>query len=273
MEVGVTYPTIFNVTCKQLIEICKKQGIKNYSNKKKALIIDLINKSNISTIYLNTRSHDKKITRNEVQAHGFKWESEIILKHFRIVPESITYCSKMDIPIELNTISYVNISIKTTCNPKVICMADALSLFKATIKRVPLHLIVIIYVQEDLIKRIKEIIEINLCDAHELLFGTISQEELSHLDSIIKTVPQKRTPSLEEHATMYALKDELQKKTYLQLNIKCNSQQSRLQCSFNKFQDFITKNTDRICYRSDDNCYYDVKLSATIESGPRKFKK
>ena len=294
-------------TCKQLIDLCKKHGIKNYSNKKKALIIDLINKSNISTVFANTRSHDRAIpiarspdcaipiarspdcaieygdekacakkitiTRTEVQNHGFIWESEILFKCFKLAPGSITYCNAMDIPQEKNMISYVNISIKTTCNPKVICMADAISLYKHTAKCETLHLLIIIYEQIDIGKKIKEIIEIDLQSAHELLFGDLSFAELSALNTLIRKVPQKRSPSAEEHSQMYSLRNELQKKCYLQLNIKCNSQQSRLQCSFNKFHEFLARYPERIIYRSYNNLYNDIELSEVLYIGPRTFKK
>jgi hypothetical protein len=261
-------------TCKQLIEICKRHGIKNYSNKKKALIIDLIIKSNISTVFTNTRSHDAKIKhRTEVQSHGFIWESEILSKRFGIMPGEISYSNAMDIPEEHNLISSVNISIKTTCNPKMICMADAMSLYKHTASNASFNLLVIIYAQIDLGKKIAEIVEINLQDSHDLLFGKLGIDELAGLDTLIKKVPQKRSPTTEEHEEIYNMRDKLQKKCYLQLNVKCNSQQSRLQCSFNKFQEFIAMNPERIIYHSRNNIYHDISLTEILGIPPRKFKK
>jgi hypothetical protein len=146
-------------------------------------------------------------------------------------------------------------------------MADAMTLYRHK----SFHMIVIIYEQIYIGKQIKEIIEINLTESHELLFGDLSLSELSELDSLIKKVPQKRSPTNEEHEAMYALRDTLQQKCYLQLNIKCNSQQSRLQCSFNKFQDFIKKCPDRILYHSFNNTYHDVNLTEVLNIKPRTF--
>ena len=77
----------------------------------------------------------------------------------------------------------------------------------------------------------------------------------------VKEIPNKRKPTKEEHRIMYELRDKIQKKSnYIKLNIKCNSTQSRVQCSFNKFKLFLEEiKHNRILsddYTSDDYWFY-----------------
>ena len=75
---------------------------------------------------------------------------------------------------------------------------------------------------------------------------------------------------------MYTIRDELQKRSgAIRFDIKCNSTQSRLQCSFNKFQSFLTNNPTKIIAKSDtsqSNKFYNGSITHQIQSSPRKFK-
>jgi 4-hydroxybenzoate polyprenyltransferase len=55
-------------------------------------------------------------------------------------------------------------------------------------------------------------------------------------------------------------------------NIKCNSTQSRLQCSFNRFQEFIEKNPEKIVAKSNTNEFRGGSISPSIISSRRNFK-
>ena len=70
-----------------------------------------------------------------------------------------------------------------------------------------------------------------------------------------KIVPQKRKPTKEEYDKMYELRDAIQPfMGAIHLDIKCNSTQSRLQCSLNRFQEFMQKYPERIVAKSDAIC-------------------
>ena len=59
--------------------------------------------------------------------------------------------------------------------------------------------------------------------------------------------------------------------TAIHLDIKCNSQQSRLQCSFNHFQEFLAKNPDRIIAQSSSGSFRGGSITEEIASGRRTF--
>jgi hypothetical protein len=217
--------------------------------------------------------------RKEVQAHGFSWEKELITNVYRATPEelkNIKYTSKMDLPSELNHLDDCDLSIKTSCSPNAVCMADCLRIFDEVSSGKPLHLVVVHYKQDDTknTKKITSIIEIDLTYSTDLLFGTLTRAQIEELDKAVKAVPQKRKPTEEEYKTMYSIRDKLQESSgALHLDIKCNSTQSRLQCSFNHFQSFIEKNPTRIVSRSDTNEFRGGKITYEINSSRRVFKK
>jgi hypothetical protein len=71
---------------------------------------------------------------------------------------------------------------------------------------------------------------------------------------------------------MYEMKDKLDAKMDLfQINIKCNSQQSRIQCSINKFKKFIEEHPERIIAQSNTSEFRGGKISNEINSGQRVF--
>lgn len=217
----------------------------------------------------------------EVQAHGFSWEKDILQNVYNITQDelkSIKYTSKMDLPAHLNRLDHCNVSIKTTCNANSVCMADCLRVFDAVDNNIPIHLIVIEYQQNDLTntKHIKHIIEIDLTSSRELLFGNLTRQDLEELDTAVKNVPQKRKPTSDEYEYMYAIRNRLLKQSgALHLDIKCNSTQSRLQCSFNRFQEFVSKNPNRIVARSNHTSPNEFKggvIKSAIKSARRVFK-
>jgi hypothetical protein len=214
--------------------------------------------------------------KKEVQAHGFLWERQLLTRVYGATSEEIatlSYTSPYDLPVAMNRVTKANLSIKTT-GSTTICMGDALRIFdEVSAKEGPLHLTVIRYAQETpTTKRIKEIIEVNLTDSQTLLFGTATRADIEALDRLVKAVPQKRSPTPEEHAAIYALQRSLKAKLKgIYLNVKCNSQQSRLQCSFNKWAAFIAANPDRIVAKSTGASLHGGAIDETIESGPRKF--
>ena len=217
--------------------------------------------------------------RKEVQGHGFSWEKEIISRVYGVTAEElagIKYTSKMDLPSHLNRLDGCDVSIKTSCSANAVCMADCLRIFDEVSSGKPLHLVVIHYKQDDSTntKKITGIIEIDLTDSREALFGSLTRAQIEELDAAVKSVPQKRKPTEEEYTKMYAIRDALQPSCgALHLDIKCNSTQSRLQCSFNHFQTFIEKNPSRVTAKSSTNEFRGAAISAEIQSSRRTFKK
>lgn len=217
--------------------------------------------------------------RNEVQAHGFSWERELICNVFGVTIEvykQIKYNSKMDLPANLNRLDGCDVSIKTSCNLNTVCMADCLRVFDAVTSGNSFHMVVVHYNQDDTnnTKNIIAITEIDLTDSRDLLFGTLGRCQIEELDKLVKSVPQKRKPTQEEHRKMYIMRDNLQIMSgAIHLDIKCNSSQSRLQCSFNRFQEFIEKNPKKIVAKSNNNEFRGGAISACITSFRRILRK
>jgi hypothetical protein len=218
------------------------------------------------------------MARTEVQSHGFSWEKELIANVYRATFEElhhIGYTNKTDLPAILNRLDGCDVSIKTSGSPNAVCMADCLRIFDAVSSGIPLHMVVIHYTQDDVAKtkNVSTITEIDLTNSRELLFGTLSREQLEELDRAVKAVPQKRKPTPEEYAAMYSLRDSLQDLSgAIHLDIKCNSTQSRLQCSFNRFRSFVESNSNRVIAKSTDHTFRGRVISPQIQSSRRVFK-
>ncbi len=216
--------------------------------------------------------------RREVQAHGFSWEKSLLALYGATEEEikSIPYCSKIDLPAAYNRITNCDLSIKTSCSKNAVCMGDCLRVYDAIAAGTPLHLTTVFYAQNDAAKTkaLTEVLEVDLTNSLSVLFGTLTREQLLTLDQRVKAVPQKRKPTPEEYTAMYALRDTLQPLSgALHLDIKCNSQQSRLQCSFNRFQTFLEANPTRVIARSSTPTLHGKELLASVASGRRQFKK
>ena len=216
---------------------------------------------------------------NEVQKHGFTWEDEVIWNVFHVSDDArkqIEYTAKMDLPAVLNKLDGCDVSIKTTGSQNIVCMADCLRVYDSICSNKPLHLIVVTYNQDDVDnkKKLKEIIQVNITGLKDELFGNIMREDIEELDKAVKRVPQNRKPTLEEHKAMFDIQKILKEKSgAIYPNIKCNSTQSRLQCSFNQFREFIKRNPDKVVAQSNTNEFRGGFISMELESGRRKLKK
>ena len=212
----------------------------------------------------------------EVQAHGFKWEKQLLQQVYHATGEelkSIGYTCPHDLPSHLNRLDGSNLSIKTTGKANTVCMADVSRVFDSVSSGEPIHLVVIHYVQKGHTKSIVSIIEMNLTNSKELLFGSLTRLQVEELDALVKLVPSKRKPTQEEKNTQKRLRDSLQALSgAIYFNIKCNSTQSRLQCSFNQFQEFIKKNPERVVARSDSHEFRGGSIDPDIVSRRRILK-
>jgi hypothetical protein len=229
------------------------------------------------TSSLSERGVGKRSVPTEVQAHGFSWEKDMMRMIYHMTEEeikSIPYTSKVDIPAAFNRLDHCDVSIKASCNPHMICMADGLRFYDSVRSGTPIHMIVVHYCQLGDIKKIVTITEVDLTDSCEALFGSLTRADIETLDRAVKAVPQKKKPTEEERKTMYDIRDSLQKQSgAIHLDIKCNSTQSRLQCSFNRFQQFLESHPTRIVAKSNTHEFRGGALSPEIVSSRRVFKK
>ena len=215
----------------------------------------------------------------EVQKHGFSWEKELLLHVYGATDEElkqIKYTNKMDLPASLNKKDQVDLSIKTTCSSNAVCMADCLRVYDAVSSGKPIHMVVVQYMQNDEThrKKVVRITEVDLTNSTRLLFGSLVRSQIEHLNTAVKAVPYYSAPTPQEYKKMYTIRDEYQPFSgAIHLDIKCNSQQSRLQCSFNHFQEFLKQNPDRIIAQSDCASFRGGSISEEIDSPRRVFKK
>lgn len=214
----------------------------------------------------------------EVQKHGFSWEKDLIHNVYGATPAemaAVKYTSKMDLPGALNHKDGVDVSIKATGTPNSVCMADCLRVYDEVSSGKPLHLTVVTYKQDDEAntKTLTAVTEVDLTNSVAQLFGTITRAQIEELDRAVKAIPQKRAPTPEERVTIYGIRDRLQPLSgAIHLDIKCNSQQSRLQCSFNRFQTFLKDHPGRIIAQSTTGDFRGGKIIEIISSARRVFK-
>ena len=226
---------------------------------------------------------EKKLTtvkkeRNEVQKHGFTWQDQLLTNVYKATTEeldSIKYTAAIDLPAKFNHINpNVNLSIKTSNTLNTVCMGYPINIYNhVNNKEIRYHMTVVFYEQiDETKKKIIKIIEVDLSDSKDILFKDITIEEIEELSNYVKSIPEKRSPTKEEHKKMYEMKDKLDlKMDVFQINIKCNRQQSRIQCSINKFKKFIEEHPERIIAQSINGEFRGGKISNEINSGPRVF--
>ena len=212
-----------------------------------------------------------------VQGHGFSWEKDIVTHVYGASKEelgTVKYTSKMDLPAHLNKLDGVDLSVKTTMRFNSVCMADAKRIFDAVSSGNRFHMVVIHYNQEGDTKTVANITEVDLTNSVILLFGSVGIDQIGVLDALIKSVPQKRRPTEEEYKAIYELRDAIQKLSgAIHFDPKVNSQQSRLQCSFNHFDRFLKEHPERIVAQSTSCEFRGGRISHAIKGNRRIFKK
>ena len=219
----------------------------------------------------------------EVHKHGFSWEKSLLCGVYGAQEgelKGVGYTCNTDLPAALNRLDAgVGVSIKTAGLTNAVCMGDCLRVFDATsgaADAAPLHMTVVHYSQDDAagVKKLAAVTEVDLTGSAPLLFGSITRAELEALDRMVKAVPQKRSPNPEEHAAMYTVRDWLLPHCRaIHLDIKCNSQQSRLQCSFSRssFQQFLAEHPERVVARSTTAEFRGGRIVEVVASARRVF--
>jgi hypothetical protein len=202
----------------------------------------------------------------ESQAHGFTWENQVA-NCFGYTPEKKRYTAALDVPSEKNTVlPGVAISVKTA-GGKSVDMGDICRIWKETGSDAPLHLVVVFYNQEETTKKFREVVEVNLTGARPLLFGELTEEEITSYADYVKKMTK------EEAAT----KDYLTRGTalsarsgFLGVRPKVDSKkQKRVQCSFPNFEKFCKAHPDRVISTSTTPELRGMAIAGEIVSGRR----
>ena len=214
----------------------------------------------------------------EVQKHGFIWEKQLLTHVYGATDheiQNISYTSKLDLPAQLNRLDMCGVSVKTSGSPNSVCMACALHLYDVVGDNAdPIHLTVVHYKQDGTTKNITTIVELDLTGSRNELFGNLTRSQIEELDKSVKTVPRNRKPTDDEYKEMYFIRDSLQSQSgAIHIDIKCNSTQSRLQCHFNQFQQFIEQNPQRVVAKSTTNEFRGGAISPQLVSSSRVIKK
>jgi hypothetical protein len=216
----------------------------------------------------------------EVQKHGKVWEKHILCAAYGCTEDElkgIGYTAAKDLPAHLNHLNGVTISMKCRGEGGEVCMGDALRVYDAAKSGEAVHMTLCTWTQSDpTTKKVVNLMEVDLAGAFDALFGSLTREQVALLDARVKKVPQKRRPTEEEHAAMYALKEALEAQTgAIKLRIKCDSKQSRLQCAFSasSFQGFLDANPGRIVATMVDGQFHGKPVLMEVTSSPRVFKK
>ena len=240
---------------------CKQKGHNIRTCKK-------VNINSENKINIQRKKPNNIKMRTESQAHGLIFE-DYVKKHIYGCTENVPYTNEIDIPSNSNNLS-VNISIKTTGNENLVCLADAKN-FYDKLQEEPLYMCVIVYEQKENSKILKKIIEIDLSNSKKILFGSLTRTQIEELDKLIKCIPKGKV-STTDRKKIHDLKKELNKFSgYVCLNPKVDSKgQRRLQCSFNKFKKFIQENPQMINLESNNGKFRGGEIPEEIVSPPRK---
>ncbi len=210
----------------------------------------------------------------ESQKHGFVWQNDMMAKVYKIpqaVIASEKYTAAHDVPAAHNGLDHVDLSIKTTGNAKRVDMGDALRIFDTVSSGSKFHMTVIHWVQDGGKKCLVSITEIDLTNSKELLFGTLTREEIVALDSAVKAFPKGCSAKDPTCAPITALCESLSAKSgAIQLNKKIDSKsQRRLQCSFNNFSGFVAAHPELLIASSTTGEFRGGAIQECIDSSSR----
>jgi hypothetical protein len=173
------------------------------------------------------------------------------------------YTSTHDIPAQFN--DGIDASIKSSVGDTCDC-GDALRMFNNSMLE-QYQMIRGRFEQVGTQKHLREVHLLNLALSRELLWGSITLEEVIRLNELTKTFrPGKEDIRKEVHK----LKKELNAKSgFMQFRPKMDSKQHRLQCSIPKWSKLVQKHEDRVIYHTTNGMFKGTQLTLVRESGRR----
>lgn len=213
----------------------------------------------------------------ENQAHGKIWEKDIAINVYKVTEEefnSFSHGACIDVPREFNHLDGTDLSIKCSCGNSI-DMADIGRIFKKFNSGEKIHLVLIRCVQiNPTTKKVKDIIEVDLTNSGELLFGTVTQSEIDEFVEYIKAIPHYGRTA-EHQKTYKQMASVLNKKSgWISYSPKVDSEkQRRVQGHFKNFSKFVKENPERVIAQSQTGDFRGGKIAEEIVSTPRLRKK
>ncbi|ABT14941.2 hypothetical protein NY2A_B542R [Paramecium bursaria Chlorella virus NY2A] len=201
------------------------------------------------------------------QHHGFVFENELRHKVF-LIPTRSNDVNTHDISKNQNRFDAIeNISIKTT-GKKDICCGDIIRFYDYDFSDAN-TMIVGQYTQTTTHKKIDRIIEIKYDKKlHEVLFGTITRDELIAYVDMVKALPRGRI-SKSKRDEILSMKKELEKThgMYIQISPKIDSgNQRRVQCRIRNVDDLVEKNPENLLSISTTGVVRGIAINTIIAS-------
>ena len=197
------------------------------------------------------------------QQNGHDFDNEI-KKIYNV--HSVSYTSPHDIPAELN--EGIPASIKSSVGDTCDC-GDALRMFnKSQLDKYQMIRGRFEQVAEQ--KHLREIHLVNLSNSTELLWGSLTPDEVTALSELTKTF----RPGREDIRTaVHLMKKELNAKSgIMQFRPKMDSEQHRLQCSIPKWVNFIKSNPARVIEHTTTGLFRGTQLTL-IKDSLRRIRK
>ena len=192
---------------------------------------------------------------SQQNGHDFDNEMKAIFK-----VTDVGYTSVHDIPAQFNggTDASVKSSVGDTCD-----CGDAIRMWHNSL--LPnYHMIRGRFEQVGTQKHLREVHEVNLSLSTELLWGTLTLDEITKLNELTKSY---RPGNEEIRKAVHVLKKELNAKSgFMQFRPKMDSQQHRLQCSIPKWSRFVTAIPDRVISHTTDGMFRGTQLTIIRES-------
>ena len=194
------------------------------------------------------------------QQNGHDFDTEI-KNIYNVV--NVGYTSIHDVPSEFN--EGIPASIKSSLGDTCDC-GDAVRMFhNSQLERY--HFIRGRFEQVGEQKHLREVHLVDMSNSMNLLWGTLTLEEVIALSDLTKTY---RPGNEDVRKAVHALKNELNKKSGLmQFRPKMDSAQHRLQCSISKWSQFITSHPERILYHTVTGLFRGTQLTTIKNSLPR----
>jgi hypothetical protein len=215
----------------------------------------------------------------ESQGHGKSWEKDLGMNVYKAKQEeldSISYTAPIDVPHEFNRLDGIDVSIKVS-GKDTIDMADVLRVFDEVSRDKKIHMTVIKWTQNSpTTKMLTNITEVDLTNSRNILFGTVTREQLVELVELSKSVGKVRPDVTAEQraskiAAAYKMRDELHRITgimHFHLMFYTNNP-SRVQGQFTEFSKFVENNPTRVIAESKTGEFRGGRIAEEIPSSKR----